>query len=72
VNCWHCHQAAVGTCRFCGRGICEDHVTTRQYPIAVYRGGPDGGPRTLIVEDALHCGACTPRANPVDLPELDA
>jgi hypothetical protein len=25
----------------------------------------------LVVEDALFCGACNPRPDPVDLPELD-
>jgi len=25
----------------------------------------------LVVEDALFCGACTPRPDPIDLPELD-
>ena len=71
MNCWHCQQVAVGSCRFCGRGACADHASTRAFPIAVYRGGPDNNPRTLVVEDALYCGACTPRDNPVDLPELD-
>jgi hypothetical protein len=27
--------------------------------------------RALVVEDALFCGACTPRPDPLDLPELD-
>jgi len=27
--------------------------------------------RALVVEDALFCGACTPRPDTVDLPELD-
>ncbi|MEX2202715.1 MAG: hypothetical protein WD965_01375 [Actinomycetota bacterium] len=27
--------------------------------------------RALVVEDALYCGACTPRPDPVPLPELD-
>ena len=72
VNCWHCRQIAVGSCRFCGRAVCADHAETRPYPIAVYRGGPEQTPRMLVVDDALHCGACTPRENPVELPELDA
>ena len=25
----------------------------------------------LVVEDALYCGACTPRPDPLELPELD-
>jgi hypothetical protein len=28
--------------------------------------------RALVVEDALYCGACSPRPDPLDLPELDA
>jgi len=31
-----------------------------------------GPTRALVVEDALFCGACTPRPDPLDLPELDA
>jgi hypothetical protein len=27
--------------------------------------------KALVVEDAIHCGACTPRPDPIDLPELD-
>jgi hypothetical protein len=27
--------------------------------------------RSLVVEDALFCGACKPRPEPVELPELD-
>jgi len=28
--------------------------------------------RAFVVEDALWCAVCTPRPDPVDLPELDA
>jgi hypothetical protein len=28
--------------------------------------------RALVVEDALYCGQCSPRPDPIDLPELDA
>jgi hypothetical protein len=69
MNCWHCKHTAVGTCRFCGRGICEDHVKIRPYILELLEG--DGGVRALVVDDALHCGACHPRPNPVPLPELD-
>ena len=27
--------------------------------------------KVLVVEDALFCGACTPRPDPLELPELD-
>jgi hypothetical protein len=59
----------VGTCRFCGRGVCENHAKSEPYILNVY-GGADG-PKALVVEDALHCGTCSPRPDPVNLPELD-
>jgi Uncharacterized protein conserved in archaea (DUF2180) len=70
MDCWHCKRTAVGTCRFCGRGICEDHVRTHPYILELFRSREET--RALVVEDALFCGACNPRPDPVDLPELDA
>ncbi len=69
VDCWHCRRTAVGSCRFCGRGICEDHVETMPYVLELFRGKEII--QALVVEDALYCGACRPRPDPVDLPELD-
>jgi uncharacterized protein DUF2180 len=70
VNCWHCKRTAVGVCRFCGRGVCEDHAQTAPFVLDLYA-GKTGTTRALVVEDALNCGACSPRPSPVDLPELD-
>ena len=73
MDCWHCRRNAVGICRFCGRAVCENHVQTRPYILELYQPvGNDAGnvPRALVVEDALFCGACTPRPDPIDLPEL--
>lgn len=69
MDCWHCRRNAVGTCRFCGRGVCEDHADTQPYVLDLFGGDPT---RALVVEDALFCGACRPRPDPIDLPELDA
>jgi hypothetical protein len=44
-------------------------VETLPYVLELYRGGDVT--RALVVEDALYCGACTPRPDPLDLPELD-
>jgi hypothetical protein len=67
--CWHCRRTAVGACRFCGRGVCEDHAQEQPYVLQLFRSGDIT--RALVVEDALFCGVCTPRPDPVDLPELD-
>jgi hypothetical protein len=69
MDCWHCRRTAVGVCRFCGRAVCEDHVETMPFVLELYR--PRDVTKALVVEDALYCGACTPRPDPVDLPELD-
>jgi hypothetical protein len=37
----------------------------------VFRGNKHQTLRALVVEDALHCGVCRPRGEPVDLPELE-
>jgi hypothetical protein len=70
MDCWHDRKTAVGNCRFCGRGLCEDHVQTRPYILELYRSRDDDVPKVLVVEDALYCGVCTPRPDPLDLPEL--
>lgn len=67
MNCWHCRKSAVGSCRFCGRGLCEDHAETKPYILELFGGSPV---KALVVEDALWCGACTPRPDPIELPEL--
>jgi hypothetical protein len=59
----------VGTCRFCGRGLCEDHAQSHPFILELYRSREVT--KALLVEDALYCGACNPRPNPLDLPELD-
>ena len=41
VDCWHCRRNAVGTCRFCGRGVCEDHAQTQPFVLQLLSGnGP--------------------------------
>jgi hypothetical protein len=67
--CWHCRRTAVGACRFCGRGVCEDHAQEQPFVLELYR--TNETTRALVVEDALFCGSCTPRPDPIDLPELD-
>ena len=68
MDCWHCRRTAVGVCRFCGRGVCEDHAKTEPYILELFG---RSSTRALVVEDALFCGSCTPRPDPIDLPELD-
>ena len=71
LDCWTCERTAVGACRFCGRGTCRDHTRQHPFVIDVFRGKRHEGLRALVVEDAVHCGVCKPRGDPVDLPELE-
>jgi hypothetical protein len=71
MDCWHCRLTAVGSCRFCGRGLCENHAQTQPIVLTLDR-TREGVSRALVVEDALYCGVCRPRPDPVELPELDA
>ena len=70
MHCWHCSQMARGVCQFCGRGLCKDHVKTLPAIVALYKGSA-GTQKAVVVGDALWCGVCKPKDDPVDLPELD-
>ncbi len=70
MDCWSCERPALGACRFCGRGICREHSRTHPFILAVYRQTKADGLRALVVDDALHCGFCKPRGDPIDVPEL--
>jgi hypothetical protein len=69
MDCFQCRRAAVGACRFCGRGVCENHVASKPFILALHQ--QDGQTQALVVDDALFCGNCHPRPFPVPLPELD-
>lgn len=69
--CFFCAKAARGTCRFCGRGLCEDHATFGPYVLEVNHSAKRERAEALVVEDALQCGSCRPRPQPVPMPELD-
>jgi hypothetical protein len=71
VDCWTCERAAVGACRFCGRGACREHVRSRALVVSLVRPRPAAEVQALVVEGALHCGVCRPRGEPAALPELD-
>ena len=71
MTCFFCSLAARGTCRFCGRGRCENHAQFGPYVIDVTRSQTRDRAEALVVEDALQCGTCKPRPQPVPMPELD-
>ncbi len=71
MDCFFDRRTAVGACRFCGRGACRDHARPRPFIVSLYRSRTKQVVKAIVVEDALHCGVCTPRGEPVELPELE-
>ncbi len=69
MNCWHCERPAHGTCRFCGRGVCREHAQALPHIEELYR-NDQGTFKALVVADALWCGVCKPKEDPVELPQL--
>jgi hypothetical protein len=69
MECFQCERPAKGVCRFCGRAVCENHVSKMPYIITVYVG--EGNiPKVLVVADALWCGVCKPQPEPIEMPEI--
>jgi len=71
VDCWTCERTALGACKFCGRGVCREHAKTQPFILDVFRGKKHEVLRALVVDDALHCGVCRLKGDPVELPELE-
>ncbi len=69
MNCWHCERPAHATCRFCGRAVCREHTQTLPYIAELYR-SETGVQKALVVTDAVYCGVCHPKEDPVELPQL--
>jgi hypothetical protein len=69
--CWFCAEGARAICRFCGRGVCPEHVRFGPFLLEVTRSVVRDRSEALVVEDAVQCGTCRPRPQPVAMPELD-
>jgi len=66
MECWKCGRPAHGVCKFCGRAVCKDHASDFPSVIAVFVEGTSR--KALVVPDALYCGQCHPKDEPVELP----
>ncbi|MBC7645154.1 MAG: hypothetical protein H7123_08505 [Thermoleophilia bacterium] len=66
MECWTCSETAAASCRFCGRATCRQHAQFLPYVLTTWQGGTDEV-SALVVEDAVHCGACRPHPAPVRL-----
>ncbi|MGE5372497.1 MAG: hypothetical protein ACM3QZ_10965 [Solirubrobacterales bacterium] len=69
MNCWHCERPAHGTCIFCGRAICKQHARTMPSIISLYV-NQEQITKALVTADALYCGVCKPKEEPIEMKEL--
>ncbi|WP_242624782.1 hypothetical protein [Krasilnikovia cinnamomea] len=51
--------------------MCEDHARFGPYLLQVNRSESRRRAEALVVEDAVQCGTCRPRPQPIPMPELD-
>ena len=65
MRCWVCGGPSDGVCRFCGRGVCKEHARTRAFILEIFGGSQDL--KGLALDDALYCGICQPRPEPISL-----
>jgi hypothetical protein len=70
MNCWHCDRPAHGTCRFCGRAVCRDHVQTLPYITEIFQNSR-GEYKALVIANTIYCGVCQPREEPITVQGLD-
>jgi hypothetical protein len=69
MNCFHCDRSAHPTCKFCGRAVCKEHIQTAPSIVSLFKGDEEGQ-KAVVIPDAVWCGVCTLREEPVSLPEL--
>ena len=65
MRCWLCGGSAEGICRFCGRAVCKTHARTQAFLFEAWQDRDEL--LGLAVEDALFCGVCKVRPEPVRL-----
>ncbi len=69
MNCIHCDRPAHAVCLFCGRAVCKEHMQSMPHLEALYQ-NEKGVQTALVVADAVYCGLCHPKEDPVELPQL--
>jgi hypothetical protein len=62
MKCIQCEKEARAICQFCGRAVCEDHISKQRFVSGYTSSGgilsfTDNG---VSVPDAVWCGQCQP------------
>ncbi len=60
--CNYCENQARGTCRFCGAGVCRDHMRATRF-VSGFEYPTDQGliADFAVVDNAIWCGRCAAR-----------
>lgn len=69
MECWICERPSQGMCVFCGRAICKEHHKVMPNLITIFEGKEQK--KGIVVDNALFCGECSPREEPVPLEGLE-
>ena len=70
MECWTCERPAHGVCSFCGRGTCKEHHKVMPNLVTIFE-GKNNVKKGVVVDNALFCGECQPREEPVPLEGLE-
>ena len=62
MKCIRCEKDARAICQFCGRAVCEDHISAMRFVSGYTSTGTwlSFTDNAVSVEDAVHCGICHP------------
>ena len=57
--CWFCENEARGTCSFCGRGICKEHVEEGKTKVEAADNYGYGDHKNFYkISNVIKCSAC--------------
>lgn len=65
MKCYYCENDARGECRFCGSGLCKEHVRAWRFVSGwseILESSGANYADYVVVENAIWCGRCTVRS----------
>jgi len=62
MKCIHCEEEARAVCQFCGRAVCEEHISEKRFVSGFTAIGQilSLTDNAVEVDDAVWCGLCHP------------
>ena len=69
MNWRHCDWPAHASCQFSGQVVCREHAEALPHIEGMFH-ADELKYKALVVPEAVHCGICRGREDPVCLPDL--